>query len=181
MVHLVLMTPLSPGHSVKQWRWEYLTYIYNSDSGCTPVEERNSKLLFELFRRHPAASAPSRMHHGFRRRTKPTIWYMSLLALRAVAYVAYGKPAHEDIIFLERSWIEWGGKAGIDEQSAKLLYDGERNRMCHNESCPRGRILHDRLLLVCRGCGQARYCDRVCQKQGWKEGHRESCRRLPAP
>ncbi|KZV74561.1 hypothetical protein PENSPDRAFT_196169 [Peniophora sp. CONT] len=121
------------------------------------------------------------MHYGFWSRTKPTLWYTCLLGLRAAAYREHGKPSYQDIQFLEQSWIEWGEKAKIDENSARLQHEAERVRICYSLSCPLGRKLQDRALLVCRGCGEARYCDKVCQKRGWKEGHRESCRRLPAP
>ncbi|VDB99876.1 unnamed protein product [Peniophora sp. CBMAI 1063] len=149
-------------------------------------DEAECKQLVELFRRHPASSAPLRMQYGFWARTQPTFWYAVLIGLRSAAYREYGKPAHEDILFLEKSWIEWGEKARIDEKGAERQHESERSRLCCSMSCPRRRgttrfVISDHALMICRGCGEARYCDKVCQKRAWKEGHRESCRRLPAP
>ncbi|KZV74563.1 hypothetical protein PENSPDRAFT_195993 [Peniophora sp. CONT] len=163
--------------------------IFRVYANCveTLPEEGNRELLVEIFKRHPASSAPLRMQYGFWTRAQPTFWYMCLVGLRSAAYREYGKPAHKDILFLEQSWIEWGEKARIDEKSAKIKHESERIRFCHSGNCPRrsgrggGLVLSDRPLLACRGCGEARYCDKICQKRAWQEGHRESCRRLPAP
>ena len=44
------------------------------------------------------------------------------------------------------------------------------------------RVTPDRNLLMCAGCDEVGYCDRVCcQKNGWsKGGHREKCAGLAA-
>lgn len=131
----------------------------------TTCLEGNRELLVEVFRRHPAASAPISMQYGFWTNTRPVFWYICKVGLRRAVCRAYRTPLHEDMAFLEQSWMEWGEKAKIEEKSAGVLYEAQRIRICNSGTCPLGRTLQDHPLLICRGCGEARYCDKVCQKR----------------
>ncbi|KAF7312770.1 MYND-type domain-containing protein [Mycena indigotica] len=52
-------------------------------------------------------------------------------------------------------------------------------QMCHNPDCKNIQPLAE--FKRCAGCGFAVYCDRACQKAGWKRGHRGLCKTTALP
>ena len=44
-------------------------------------------------------------------------------------------------------------------------------RQCNNQQCMR----KDRILLKCKRCLKAFYCNRKCQKIDWKQRHKKEC------
>ncbi|KAI0321553.1 hypothetical protein OF83DRAFT_1098556 [Amylostereum chailletii] len=62
---------------------------------------------------------------------------------------------------------------------AKKQFEKDKAHFCSWKDCVAyHRKKSPAVLQVCRGCGQAWYCGRECQRSDWKGGHKEDCRRL---
>ncbi|KZV74158.1 hypothetical protein PENSPDRAFT_648166 [Peniophora sp. CONT] len=111
-------------------------------------------------------------------------WYWALAEAREMAQCI----SSEDHLSTHRSiidaWKVLGETVGLNEDEKKAAYEQEKLRRTADICGWRGCAHHTEVargiqLQVCKGCKQAWYCGRECQRLDWKEGgHRVKCRRL---
>ena len=58
-------------------------------------------------------------------------------------------------------------------QTQKSNRDGEEQKVCNTCQAPEGATLKHK---VCSACKSVFYCSVECQRQDWKNGHRERCK-----
>ncbi|KZV74877.1 hypothetical protein PENSPDRAFT_647650 [Peniophora sp. CONT] len=97
-------------------------------------------------------------------------WIRSVKQLRDTQQ----KHGNTTIRHLVRTWVALGRYMGMGNAEALLNID----RTCSTNECQYHLVPADKPLLICKGCQQARYCSRECQKIDWKERHRVECRRV---
>ncbi|KZV69293.1 hypothetical protein PENSPDRAFT_753490 [Peniophora sp. CONT] len=113
---------------------------------------------------------------SFRRNMKEE-WYPTLKALRDLP--GRGQAAsRRRCARLAVTWRELGLAIGLNEDEEADAYEKEMRKAA--QKCAwRGCEYHTRRppwpTRVCVGCGDARYCSRVCQRKHWREGHHEGC------
>ncbi|KZV63036.1 hypothetical protein PENSPDRAFT_691971 [Peniophora sp. CONT] len=110
---------------------------------------------------------------GMRARA-PSQWLQSLKRLRDAQKRGW---SYAEVI---RSWRIFGIALGLDQVAEEERYRGRDLKLfcslsrCeyHTERPPKS--------LSCKGCGEVKYCSRLCQVRHWKEEHKKRCGdRLP--
>lgn len=108
-------------------------------------------------------------------------WYATLHALRAERREsAHWKGSNQPkIIELEQAWVALGEGVSLNEDAERRDYERKVKKfamVCGWRACPYHIEKPTTTLMTCKGCGQARYCSRECQKLDWKEGrHKLRC------
>ena len=116
------------------------------------------------------------MRHSLRQE-----WYKTLLEIRSEKRNAtHWQGAHRsEIDALEQAWIALGVGVQLDEETERRDYERETKKaamVCSWRSCQYHHEKPPTPLLMCKGCGKAKYCSRECQKLDWKEGrHKLRC------
>ena len=116
------------------------------------------------------------MRHSLRQE-----WYKTLLEIRSEKRNAtHWQGAHRpEIDALEQAWIALGVGVQLDEETERRDYEREAKKaamVCSWRSCQYHHEKPPTPLLMCKGCGKAKYCSRECQKMDWKEGrHKLRC------
>ncbi|VDC07515.1 unnamed protein product [Peniophora sp. CBMAI 1063] len=111
-------------------------------------------------------------------------WWPSYRALQAAHKAlplskAYRDRRH-DCESVMGAWLQLGSNLGLDLDAEQKRHGRDAARRCLWFICPHHRATDDSLKLSsCKGCGDARYCGRNCQKRDWiKGGHKKKCRRI---
>lgn len=101
-----------------------------------------------------------------------TEWVPTLNALDTGAYRRYmSERVHKD---LTNAWKAFGTAMGLDEDKERKRFMSEMHKFCSYSLCQFNRREAGSALLSCKGCGQARYCGKECQRGDWK-GHKKIC------
>ncbi|KZV74875.1 hypothetical protein PENSPDRAFT_153591 [Peniophora sp. CONT] len=98
-------------------------------------------------------------------------WLHTAKQLREVQAKHSHEPAYK---YLAQYWVEIGRYIGVRDAAGLLQLD----RTCSNPSCQHHLLPSERSLSVCKGCQEARYYSRECQRSDWKGRHRAQCRRV---
>ncbi|VDC02283.1 unnamed protein product [Peniophora sp. CBMAI 1063] len=113
------------------------------------------------------------LRQGFREH-----WYSTLLFLRRTRARATSIREHDKVLDF---WRKLGEDLGFDEAKQREEYERELRRAlrrCSRKECPYHAKEPPVSLRVCKGCTDARYCSRACQRQDWKEGHKNQYRSI---
>ncbi|VDC03325.1 unnamed protein product [Peniophora sp. CBMAI 1063] len=99
-------------------------------------------------------------------------WIPTLKALDTGAY-RQGMPerVYKD---LTNAWRSFGTAMGLNESKERKRYANERQKFCSYSPCQWSKKESDMPLLSCKGCGEARYCGKECQRGDWKV-HKKTC------
>ncbi|VDC00752.1 unnamed protein product [Peniophora sp. CBMAI 1063] len=99
-------------------------------------------------------------------------WYPTLQALRPCPPTA----ARSGLL---DAWKAFGDALGLDESEEKAAFERARRQFCSWAECEYHKQAAPMPTRQCAGCGQVRYCSKVCQQRDWKEGkHKVACKRL---
>ncbi|KZV76115.1 hypothetical protein PENSPDRAFT_646659 [Peniophora sp. CONT] len=77
-----------------------------------------------------------------------------------------------------QSWMQLGLALAFFTSSGNNDAAALRARLCFWSRCEFHQRPSPKPLSVCKGCHDAWYCSKTCQRSDWKEGHRVECRRL---
>ncbi|KZV65645.1 hypothetical protein PENSPDRAFT_118513 [Peniophora sp. CONT] len=103
----------------------------------------------------------------------PSEWQPSLsLFDTAIQRGVLNKSIHH---YLRQLWVDFGAALGLkeDEERARLAH--QMRVHCAWPTCVYHTSEPGRALASCKGCGQVRYCGKVCQTDHWKAGHKQEC------
>lgn len=116
------------------------------------------------------------MRHSLRQE-----WYATLHVLRVNqrdSVLWQGSDRHR-IVKLEQAWVALGAGVSLDEAAERRDYERDAKKaamLCSWRACQYHVERPSNPLMTCKGCGQAKYCSRACQKLDWKEGrHKLRC------
>ncbi|VDB92121.1 unnamed protein product [Peniophora sp. CBMAI 1063] len=107
------------------------------------------------------------------------IWWPSLHQMQT-AVARAGHSAKPELKNVVGDWAALGKALGLDAVKERARFEREARSRCAWRDC---RYYHEKpdevALLVCKRCGEARYCGRECQRSDWSKGnHKARCRRL---
>ncbi|KZV69286.1 hypothetical protein PENSPDRAFT_735470 [Peniophora sp. CONT] len=114
---------------------------------------------------------PRRLVDGLIRGTRQE-WLPTLDALRAGAYRIH-RPG-ESYSNLVAAWTTFGTTLGLDEGKERKRLENEKRKLCSYQSCRFSRAVPEVAPMICKGCGDAWYCGRDCQRGDWKV-HKQAC------
>ncbi|VDB95354.1 unnamed protein product [Peniophora sp. CBMAI 1063] len=103
-------------------------------------------------------------------------WYATLESLRDLKEK---RDENEHSPRVIQCWLDLGNALRLDEHAERIRYQETRARLCSWSACVYHEEHAQGALALCKGCGEARYCSRACQRRDWKEGgHKAKCRRV---
>ncbi|KZV74938.1 hypothetical protein PENSPDRAFT_749031 [Peniophora sp. CONT] len=103
-------------------------------------------------------------------------WWPSLRQLQTVCQTPRVNAGLSRLLTL---WSNFGRVLGLDAEKERIRHEREARLHCSWVDCQYHLENVPATLLTCKGCGDARYCGRDCQKLDWKHGgHKQACRRL---
>ncbi|KZV73050.1 hypothetical protein PENSPDRAFT_325029 [Peniophora sp. CONT] len=113
-------------------------------------------------KRHPVAKE---FLVGLKRQARVD-WWPSLHALQTVQrFVPPNRRfVHKDAM---GDWLDIGTALGLSLETEQKRHEKEGTRRCSWFACPNHRVAPDNTVkpMSCKGCGDAQYCNRVCQKR----------------
>ncbi|KZV62353.1 hypothetical protein PENSPDRAFT_658201 [Peniophora sp. CONT] len=105
------------------------------------------------------------------------VWWPSLRGAQNTKYLN----GHKNIPQMARltdTWASFGRALGLDASKEQARHEKATLGRCAWRDCQYHKKAADTVLLSCKGCGEVRYCGRVCQKHDWsKGGHKARCGR----
>ncbi|KAI0317445.1 hypothetical protein OF83DRAFT_1121448 [Amylostereum chailletii] len=101
------------------------------------------------------------------RRCAKEEWYPTVRYLRA----AIGRnPLLQSLRSLSKTWSTFCAALGFSEERARSrTFCGWKECEYHDSKSPSQRMR------LCRKCRRVCYCDKKCQRQDWKNGHKVAC------
>ncbi|KZV71544.1 hypothetical protein PENSPDRAFT_751647, partial [Peniophora sp. CONT] len=145
----------------------YLSAMYALSTPATPT---TIEVLAEFLDKHSRARAPSKLRSLFKLIAHTDSWPEAWLRLDQLQRQFRGTTSAPAVQSIVDVWTDWTKAADIDPVEARANADTVKARRCSWGYCPQQGKLAKRPLPACRGCGEARYCSKNCQKSDWKQG-----------
>ncbi|KZV61528.1 hypothetical protein PENSPDRAFT_293076 [Peniophora sp. CONT] len=125
-----------------------------------------------------ASSTPKPFYDDMKSRAR-LVWWSSLHRIQ-ITVLRAGPGAKPQMRKLVDDWAAFGRALGLDTAKEQARYEKDARSRCAWRDCQFHREKPDGVVLsACKGCGEARYCGRECQKNDWSKGvHKAQCRRL---
>ncbi|KZV71164.1 hypothetical protein PENSPDRAFT_416085 [Peniophora sp. CONT] len=163
-----------------------LRFVGNEDRELSSLLEKNATTLLSVVGKWTFFIGEHSSVHGrgddFRRvqtqmRTAARdVWYPTILRLRALSEILGKRTDYNNIV---GCWSLFGNALGLQEDVERARYSQQGSRLCSWTTCRYYCTPAPNALSTCKGCQEARYCSRECQRSDWKQGgHRIVCRRV---
>ena len=89
-------------------------------------------------------------------------WYATLLRLRTLSETLGKRADYRNII---DCWGALGDSLGLKEETERARYSQQGTRLCSWAACRHYFSSAPNALSTCKGCQEARYCSRDCQRR----------------